>query len=309
MIKKKKLLILILLCVFEPITASIQDSISALNLDSNKYPIYKISLILFINNQVSSLSKLETFQEPEVFNNKLEYIELAIKPELLIDVNSINLAFKKDKPSLVNLEENNSPMDSKEEKYEIKQDKIGLPVQLYELLDSELLKTLSIKEKLEKSNSYNLVFSGSWYQPVFPLNLKNLIYIDYEKDNFKIYGHLSQYKENYLHSEVNLKLAEKNPGDESFLRPNNLVNFNQTRKEMRSSNTNFRVILDKLNALNPLPALLKLQKIDQLSVEMEQPFTVNDLYQIKEERKMEEGVYNYFDHPYFGVLVKIEKIK
>ena len=78
---------------------------------------------------------------------------------------------------------------------------------------------------------------------------------------------------------------------------------------MRSSNTNFRVILDKLNALNPLPALLKLQKIDQLSVEMEQPFTVNDLYQIKEERKMEEGVYNYFDHPYFGVLVKIEKIK
>ena len=33
-----------------------------------------------------------------------------------------------------------------------------------------------------------------------------------------------------------------------------------------------------------------------------------DLYEIKEERKLIESEYNYFDHPYFGVLIKIEHL-
>ena len=34
-----------------------------------------------------------------------------------------------------------------------------------------------------------------------------------------------------------------------------------------------------------------------------------DLYELKEERKMDEEEYYYVDHPYFGVLLRISLVK
>jgi hypothetical protein len=34
-----------------------------------------------------------------------------------------------------------------------------------------------------------------------------------------------------------------------------------------------------------------------------------DLYELKEERKMEEEEFYYVDHPYFGVLIRISLVK
>ena len=90
------------------------------------------------------------------------------------------------------------------------------------------------------------------------------------------------------------------------MEPKNLINFNNLNKEIKSSNKGFRNFLQKFEGINVLSPFFSRNSSTNSSVKKNTPNIYRDLFEINEERKIEKSSYQYFDHPYFGVLLKIE---
>ena len=91
-----------------------------------------------------------------------------------------------------------------------------------------------------------------------------------------------------------------------YKEPKNLIFFNDLQKDIKSNNLEFRNLLNQIRNFNFLNPLGLKEKKENLEVDPIKNFS--DLYEIKEERKIDDGLYNYFDHPYFGVLIKVESL-
>jgi len=285
---------------------SIENSIIEFNDKPELYPPFKISLIVFLNNKISAESKKEQFLDLERFIYKTELIKLN-PPEMLIDKKPLEEAFKKKNRFLISLEDKYKK-NEKQDKNLVINNKIskGLPVQLYEVLNSDKSDTDLIRTKFQNNKDYHLVYAQSWYQPIFSKDLRNFIYIDINDENIKIHGFISQYKEKYLHSEIRLRYSVIDGGGFEYVEPTNLINFNNLNKDIKSSNKGFRNLLQKFERINVLSPLFSRNNSTSLSTNKNMPNTYKDLFEISEERKIEKSSYQYFDHPYFGVLLKIE---
>ena len=285
---------------------SIENSIIEFNDKPELYPPFKISLIVFLNNKISAESKKEQFLDLERFIYKTELIKLN-PPEMLIDKKPLEEAFKKKNRFLISLEDKYKK-NEKQDKNLVINNKIskGLPVQLYEVLNSDKSDTDLIRTKFQNNKDYHLVYAQSWYQPIFSKDLRNFIYIDINDENIKIHGFISQYKEKYLHSEIRLRYSVIDDGGFEYVEPTNLINFNNLNKDIKSSNKGFRNLLQKFEKINVLSPLFSRNNSTSLSTNKNMPNTYKDLFEISEERKIEKSSYQYFDHPYFGVLLKIE---
>lgn len=285
---------------------SIENSIIEFNDKPELYPPFKISLIVFLNNKISAESKKEQFLDLERFIYKTELIKLN-PPEMLIDKKPLEEAFKKKNRFLISLEDKYKK-NEKQDKNLVINNKIskGLPVQLYEVLNSDKSDTDLIRTKFQNNKDYHLVYAQSWYQPIFSKDLRNFIYIDINDENIKIHGFISQYKEKYLHSEIRLRYSVIDDSGFEYVEPTNLINFNNLNKDIKSSNKGFRNLLQKFERINVLSPLFSRNNSTSLSTNKNMPNTYKDLFEISEERKIEKSSYQYFDHPYFGVLLKIE---
>ena len=285
---------------------SIENSIIEFNDKPELYPPFKISLIVFLNNKISAESKKEQFLDLERFIYKTELIKLN-PPEMLIDKKPLEEAFKKKNRFLISLEDKYKK-NEKQDKNLVINNKIskGLPVQLYEVLNSDKSDTDLIRTKFQNNKDYHLVYAQSWYQPIFSKDLRNFIYIDINDENIKIHGFISQYKEKYLHSEIRLRYSVIDDSGFEYVEPTNLINFNNLNKDIKSSNKGFRNLLQKFERINVLSPLFSRNNSTSLSTNKNIPNTYKDLFEISEERKIEKSSYQYFDHPYFGVLLKIE---
>ena len=285
---------------------SIENSIIEFNDKPELYPPFKISLIVFLNNKISAESKKEQFLDLERFIYKTELIKLN-PPEMLIDKKPLEEAFKKKNRFLISLEDKYKK-NEKQDKNLVINNKIskGLPVQLYEVLNSDKSDTDLIRTKFQNNKDYHLVYAQSWYQPIFSKDLRNFIYIDINDENIKIHGFISQYKKKYLHSEIRLRYSVIDDGGFEYVEPTNLINFNNLNKDIKSSNKGFRNLLQKFERINVLSPLFSRNNSTSLSTNKNMPNTYKDLFEISEERKIEKSSYQYFDHPYFGVLLKIE---
>ena len=305
----KHVLYFLILILFNPILkSSIEDSVIQFNLKQEDYPPYKISLIILQHKVISDTSKKESFIKLDPFINKEELIILTTSPELLIDNKSIDEAFKSKTKAIINLEQPHLVQNTEVHLEDLKAKKInGLPVQLYEFIGSDNHDMKPIREKLNKSKKYNIIFAESWFQPLFSYDLRHFIHIDVDFFNVKIHGYISQYKEKYLHSELNLRFSLKDKDGIKYKKPNILINFNDLQKELKSNDRGFRKFFDKLINLENLNIFSYELKKSHSSNSLEDDY-FKDLYEIKEERKLAESEYNYFDHPYFGVLIKIEHL-
>ena len=288
---------------------SIEDSIIEFNSNPELYPPFKVSLIVFLNNKISTESKKEQFLDLERFIYKTELIKLN-PPEMLIDKELLEETFKKKNKFLLSLEDKYKKNEKQDQNLVIN-NKVskGLPVQLYELLNSDKLDTDLIRKKFQNNKDYHLVYAQSWYQPIFPKDLRNFIHVNINDENIKIYGFISQYKEKYLHSEIRLRYSVIDERGFEYIEPKNLINFNDLNKEIKSSNKGFRNFLQKFEGINVLSPFFYRNSSTNSSVKKNTPNIYKDLFEISEERKIEQSSYQYFDHPYFGVLLKIEAFK
>ena len=286
-------------------------------LKNEKIPVYRIDFIVIKHLEIEEKDKQEKW--PTLKNIKLNehLIALSPDPELLVDspilndsvtkkLNGINYQILIEKSLDIVSEDKNVKIETR------------LPVRFYEkiVLNSPVDE---IVRKLKLSKGYRVLFESSWYQPVFSKLYARPVYIEARDNKDRIYGQLNIYKGRYLHSEMILRFSNltKEENIQIEVRPKN---FNSILEDL----TKPQAIPDDDGSywMNTILSQIKIRfrdfneniiGLDKIQPNQEQKgiekVYFKDLYELKEERKMDEEEYYYVDHPYFGVLLRISLVK
>ena len=144
------------------------------------------------------------------------------------------------------------------------------------------------------------------------------MYIEaFDKKN-KIYGELKIYKDKYLHSEIIIRFS--NQTDQSVIKQDiKTRNFNEIlerlypKKKLAVKNDKYwiKTILSQIKirfeSLKKDNSNLQVIKINNDNEPIKTDL-YEDLFELREERKIKENEFHYIDHPYFGVLVRISSL-
>ena len=289
--------------------------VSSKTFSENKslYPIYRVDLIIFSHKQINERDKQEQFPTLNSFIYSPDLLKLLDVPNLLVKkeaieeglvpssqiIQSIDLS---QKPSPIEVEEMESIGNGKNS------DATLLPYEYYELIKNNGLNKRLIS-RLNKRNEYEVLFYGSWFQPLFQADLSSPIYIQGENEINGVHGELLLYKERFLHSNLRLRLSKSTNKDQGFTAVN-LHNFNNLIKLSRAQNrfvNFFKSIGEEFISFSSW--LLRTKEFTPVSTTEETPLAINsnykDLYEINQQIKMKENSYHYIDHPFFGAVIKV----
>ena len=285
--------------------------------NKEKTPVYRIDFIVLKHLEIEEKDKQERWPTLKNIDFNEHLIELSPDTELLVDspllkdnvrkeINNFNYQILKEE----RLDTINEDKNKKIEK--------RLPVRFYEkiILNSQVDEVV---RKLKLSRGYRVLFESSWYQPVFSKSYARPVYIEATDSKDRIYGQLNIYKDRYLHSEM-------------IFRFSNLTKEEKTQVEVKPQN--FNSILEDLTKsevipdddgsywMNTILSQIKIRfgdfnensiNLDKIKLNEEPKATTKvyfeDLYELKEERKMDEEEFYYVDHPYFGVLLRVSLVK
>ena len=143
------------------------------------------------------------------------------------------------------------------------------------------------KDLIRRSRYFRFIGEQSWYQPIPTKDNSFEIFIDSSIERgSRIFGFLRPYKGRYLHTDIDIFLAEQTQEDEILIIE-------------ESDNTNLNIEGYLFN--NTGQELLK-KSLPNLQEEELIP-----IFQLKESRRIRSGEINYFDHPKFGLLILITK--
>ena len=286
-------------------------------LKNEKTPVYRIDFIVLKHLEIEEIDKQEKWPTLKDIDFNEHLIELSPDPELLVDSPLLNGDIKKKLNDInyqIQIEESLDILnDGKTVKIEKR-----LPVRFYEkiVLNSPIEEVV---RKLKLSRGYRVLFESSWYQPVFSKSYARPVYIEARNNQDRIYGQLNIYKGRYLHSEMTLRFS-------------NLTKEENIQIEVKPKN--FNSILEELTKPQGIPdddgsywmntilsqIKIRFRDFNEVSIDLDKIQTnqepkgiekvhFKDLYELKEERKMDEEEYYYVDHPYFGVLLRISLVK
>lgn len=276
-------------------------------------PIYRVDFIVLKHLSVEDKEEKWPVLDNPRFEDNL--IELSPKPELLVDKGFLN----NKEPDQVNYQiyfKNTLSSEDKQDNQKGIKEKV--PPRFYEkIIISSPVKT--IVQKLKLSRGYRVLFESSWYQPVFSESNSYPVYIEALDKADKIYGQLNIYKDRYLHSEMTLRFSIKT-NEEKFQTPIKTTDFNdildslsiEAKKPKDDGLYWINTILSQIKIrFKPLVSSNNNLNLIKLDDEIEPKLTAYymDLYELQEERKMEENEFYYIDHPYFGVLIRLSLVK
>jgi len=276
-------------------------------------PIYRVDFIVLKHLSVEDKEEKWPVLDNPRFEDNL--IELSPKPELLVDKGFLN----NKEPDQVNYQIYfKNTLSSEDKQGNQKGIKEKVPPRFYEkIIISSPVKT--IVQKLKLSRGYRVLFESSWYQPVFSESNSYPVYIEALDKADKIYGQLNIYKDRYLHSEMTLRFSIKT-NEEKFQTPIKTTDFNdildnlsiEAKKPKDDGLYWINTILSQIKIrFKPLVSSSNNLNLIKLDDEIEPKLTAYymDLYELQEERKMEENEFYYIDHPYFGVLIRLSLVK
>ena len=276
-------------------------------------PIYRVDFIVLKHLSVEDKEEKWPVLDNPRFEDNL--IELSPKPELLVDKGFLN----NKEPDQVNYQiyfKNTLSSEDKQDNQKGIKEKV--PPRFYEkIIMSSPVKT--IVQKLKLSRGYRVLFESSWYQPVFSESNSYPVYIEALDKADKIYGQLNIYKDRYLHSEMTLRFSIKT-NEEKFQTVIKPTDFNdildslsiEAKKPKDDGLYWINTILSQIKIrFKPLVSSNNNLNLIKLDDEIEPKLTAYymDLYELQEERKMEENEFYYIDHPYFGVLIRLSLVK
>ena len=276
-------------------------------------PIYRVDFIVLKHLSVEDKEEKWPVLDNPRFEDNL--IELSPKPELLVDKGFLN----NKEPDQVNYQIYfKNTLSSEDKQGNQKGIKEKVPPRFYEkIIISSPVKT--IVQKLKLSRGYRVLFESSWYQPVFSESNSYPVYIEALDKADKIYGQLNIYKDRYLHSEMTLRFSIKT-NEEKFQTVIKPTDFNdildslsiEAKKPKDDGLYWINTILSQIKIrFKPLVSSSNNLNLIKLDDEIEPKLTAYymDLYELQEERKMEENEFYYIDHPYFGVLIRLSLVK
>ena len=143
------------------------------------------------------------------------------------------------------------------------------------------------KDLIRRSRYFRYIGEQSWYQPIPTKDNSFEIFIDSNIERgSRIFGFIKPYKGRYLHTDIEVFLAEQN-----------LENKNLSVEESDITNPNIEGYLFNSKGL-------ELQKKSLPNLQEEE---LTPIFQLQESRRLRSGEINYFDHPKFGLLLLITK--
>ena len=254
-----------------------------LNVDFLNDDEYRIDIIFIKYLKDEDLK--ETFQNPLVnFDrffvalDEFQYPNLDIVPtnfEIPKENQSIDIPFIKKETQKKTVEKN------------IITRKREFPRQIFQIdkRDDNLMK--EFKDLIRRSRYFRFIGEQSWYQPIPSKDNSFEIFIDSSIERgSRIFGFLRPYKGRYLHTDIDIFLAEQTQEDEILIIE-------------ESDNTNLNIEGYLFNNTG--------QELQKKSLPNLQEEELIPIFQLKESRRIRSGEINYFDHPKFGLLILITK--
>ena len=281
--------------------------------NQNLYPIYRVDLIVFSHQQVKEEDKQEQFPKLEKFIYSPDLLKLVDSPNLLVRKEAIEEGLTPSTQVIQSIVLNKNQNLVEVEKLEnvdkeTNSDNKLLPYEYFELIGNSDLNERNIS-RLNKRKEYEVLFQGSWFQPLFNADLSSPIYIQADNEINGIHGELLIYKERFLHSNLRLRFSVST-NEKQVFSPIKLHNFNNLLKFSKAQNrfvSFFKSISEEFVSFSSW--ILRTKEFTPVSTTKETPLATNsnykDLYEINQQIKMKENSYHYIDHPYFGAVIKI----
>ena len=279
------------------------------------YPIYRIDLIIFSHKQINERDKKEQFPTLNRFVYSPDLLKLLDVPNLLVKKEAIGEGLVPSSQVIqsIDLSQTQNPIEVEEAEAignRKNSDVTLLPYEYFELIKNNDLNKRLISQ-LNKRNEYEVLFHGSWFQPLFQEDLSSPIYIQGENEINGVHGELLLYKERFLHSNLRLRLSKSTNKDQGFTAVN-LHNFNNLIKLSRAQNrfvNFFKSIGEEFISFTGW--IVRTKEFTPVSTNEEISLAIKgnykDLYEINQNTKMKENSYHYIDHPYFGAVIKASK--
>jgi hypothetical protein len=177
-----------------------------------------------------------------------------------------------------------------------------------------------IEKNLNRSRDYRVLYYNSWFQPAFNKNKTIPIAINQIKKSNKVYGEIKIYKERFIHLDSKLRFATEVDESEasSSSSPSNIFEFQtlledreDTKKAQKEKNnywvdTIFNTVQINLESFSKIIYEEETKNLDSLNQEPVMAF--EDLYEIKKDVKIEDNEFNFIDHPFFSILIRVQEL-
>jgi len=313
---KKILLLLIsispLLMSNESIPEKLLLSSKAFTDNPNLYPVYRIDLIIFSHTQINEKDKQESFPQLEKFIYSDDLLQLHETPHLLVNREAIKDGLIPNTQVIKSIELNSQlTLINTQEEVEVGSTKTMLPYEYFELIDDKNSPTKKFAKRLNTRKNYEVLFEGSWFQPLFNQEISSPIYISNENNFNGIHGELLLYKERFLHSNLKIRLSERT-NEEQSISTINLYNFNSLLK-LSKVNNRFVSFFKSLgeDVISFSSWIFRTKEFSPVLSSKESYLLINsnykDLFEINQQTKMKEDTFHYVDHPYFGAVIRVSQ--
>ncbi len=132
------------------------------------YPVYRIDLIIFSHTQINEKDKQERFPQLEKFIYSDDLLQLHETPHLLVNREAIKDGLIPNTQVIKSIELNSQLTSiNTQEEVEVESTKPMLPYEYFELIDDKNAPTKKFAKRLNTRKSYEVLFEGSWFQPLF----------------------------------------------------------------------------------------------------------------------------------------------
>jgi hypothetical protein len=175
-----------------------------------------------------------------------------------------------------------------------------------------------IEANLNRSRDYRVVYYNSWYQPVVKQEKSIPVFIEAVKKDKKVYGEINIYKERFIHLDSRIRFSQQTNEIVSAETVPNLINFQELVEDKERKNKDTKVVGNYWmeTIFNTVKVNLKYLENFIMSdesiispVRIEEPiYMYQDLYEINKDTKLEAETFNFVDHPYFSILIRVREI-
>tara|TARA_B100001093_G_scaffold19528_1_gene17599 strand:+ start:1243 stop:2088 length:846 start_codon:yes stop_codon:yes gene_type:complete len=262
--------------------------------DQDELEEYKIELIIFENININTT---ETFNS--ILTLPKENVLSFYEPELLI--NTTELFPKNNGSFFTKMLKNLRPSFTKNNTNEEVKKIIPNPGYWFRKNDN-LEKLKKLNSKLLSNNNYKVLNSYSWIQNIENKEISKYLFEQNAENKYGYY--LKFYKSRFLHVDLKAYIGIAKPVDNKIITDSHIKSYeNEILSRKTEQNTDEKLILD-LNLKNEFTQVTTLP--------IEEP-NKNQLYNdinifIDEQKRIFDGEVHFFDHPYFGIVISIEKI-
>ena len=168
--------------------------------------------------------------------------------------------------------------------------------------NTNLEKLKKLNSKLSSNTNYKVLNSYSWIQNIENKEISKYLF---EKNTENKYGYyLKFYKSRFLHIDLKAYLGIAKPVDNKIITDSHIKSYeNEILSRKTEQKTDEKPILD-LNLKNEFTQVITLPIEESYENELYNDINIF----IDEQKRVFDGEIHYFDHPYFGIVISIEKI-